>query len=494
MTWKKTWISYFLWGLLSILICIAFFAFGNLAVNQMNLNIYWLFLPIVGVVLVYICIKLCKKKWNHFMLSETLAVTLESLVFIAFIGFGLLIRLYAVSDISDSELFQYVKISNNALELQPTHGALGLYISLFQMLFYFLGNSWVSAVALQLILQLISFIVFYFVIRKTTGVISAIVAFALLMFAPMNIQMGVTLQPAVFYFLLCCLVLYFLSESTKRIHENGKVKFYQYITAILVGLLSGLIIYLDLIGVFLFFIGIAFYFLHDKNNMECKIRFKALYYALYVTGVLLGLVGALFISAGFKLENIFSVMLKWEELYMPTYGASLYFLPNNMLTTTDFIYTCSLFALLLLGILIFWESKKTAPAIGWSIVVLLLLLMQYNCPAIAFMPRNYFLHIFVTVFASSGLQAIFVDETQMISEIQEVNESQMSNEIQEANEIQEENVGLVEDVPKQEIHYIPNPLPLPKKHVKKTMGYGVEVEGEKMCFDLDIEEDDDFDL
>lgn len=43
-------------------------------------------------------------------------------------------------------------------------------------------------------------------------------------------------------------------------------------------------------------------------------------------------------------------------------------------------------------------------------------------------------------------------------------------------------------------NYIENPLPLPKKHVKKTMGYGTEPAPDKMDFDIDVSEFDDFDI
>ena len=43
-------------------------------------------------------------------------------------------------------------------------------------------------------------------------------------------------------------------------------------------------------------------------------------------------------------------------------------------------------------------------------------------------------------------------------------------------------------------NYIENPLPLPKKHVPKTMNYRTELSPDKMDFDIDIPEFDDFDI
>ena len=51
-----------------------------------------------------------------------------------------------------------------------------------------------------------------------------------------------------------------------------------------------------------------------------------------------------------------------------------------------------------------------------------------------------------------------------------------------------------EAVPKEkEIHFLENPLPLPKKHEAKVLNYRF-VEIENGDFDYDVAEDDDFDI
>ena len=42
--------------------------------------------------------------------------------------------------------------------------------------------------------------------------------------------------------------------------------------------------------------------------------------------------------------------------------------------------------------------------------------------------------------------------------------------------------------------FIENPLPLPKKHEKREMGYQYEIAEDKMNFDVEIKENDDFDF
>ena len=41
--------------------------------------------------------------------------------------------------------------------------------------------------------------------------------------------------------------------------------------------------------------------------------------------------------------------------------------------------------------------------------------------------------------------------------------------------------------------YIENPLPVPKKHISRELGYGFEPQGKEMRFDLETDAKDDYD-
>ena len=51
-----------------------------------------------------------------------------------------------------------------------------------------------------------------------------------------------------------------------------------------------------------------------------------------------------------------------------------------------------------------------------------------------------------------------------------------------------------ESLPVSAPRFIENPLPLPKKHEKREMGYQYEIAEDKMNFDVEIKENDDFDF
>ncbi|MDE7186715.1 MAG: hypothetical protein K2O13_04320, partial [Lachnospiraceae bacterium] len=51
-----------------------------------------------------------------------------------------------------------------------------------------------------------------------------------------------------------------------------------------------------------------------------------------------------------------------------------------------------------------------------------------------------------------------------------------------------------EDIPAPKPRFLENPLPLPKKHVHRQMDYQYTVEEQDMKFDVEVKEEDDFDI
>ena len=83
----------------------------------------------------------------------------------------------------------------------------------------------------------------------------------------------------------------------------------------------------------------------------------------------------------------------------------------------------------------------------------------------------------------------------MRAKIQGINASAGAEAVQEikaATEIAEKNAA--EEQPREKPRYIENPLPVPKKHVKREMNYDHEVSESAMHFDIEITEEDDFEI
>lgn len=64
---------------------------------------------------------------------------------------------------------------------------------------------------------------------------------------------------------------------------------------------------------------------------------------------------------------------------------------------------------------------------------------------------------------------------------------------QQENELpQKESQGSVPQ--KKPGEWLDNPLPVPKRHVKKELDYGFEPEPDQMCYDIEVSDQDDFDI
>lgn len=48
--------------------------------------------------------------------------------------------------------------------------------------------------------------------------------------------------------------------------------------------------------------------------------------------------------------------------------------------------------------------------------------------------------------------------------------------------------------PKRPGEYLDNPLPVPKRHIKKEMSYGFEPKEDQMFYDISVSDQDDFDI
>lgn len=87
-------------------------------------------------------------------------------------------------------------------------------------------------------------------------------------------------------------------------------------------------------------------------------------------------------------------------------------------------------------------------------------------------------------------EVVDVEEAE-VEEATDVEEIEETEEVSEIEEIEEGDEG--EKSAKKEIEYIENPLPLPKKHEKRTLDFAVKNDGED-DFDLDVSDDEDFDI
>ena len=81
------------------------------------------------------------------------------------------------------------------------------------------------------------------------------------------------------------------------------------------------------------------------------------------------------------------------------------------------------------------------------------------------------------------------EEKEKLEDAETIAEREKPEEAQQAEEKDEP-----EEIPAPKPRFLENPLPLPKKHVHRQMDYQYTVEEQDMKFDVEIREEDDFDI
>lgn len=110
------------------------------------------------------------------------------------------------------------------------------------------------------------------------------------------------------------------------------------------------------------------------------------------------------------------------------------------------------------------------------------------------------LMVLLFVLAGSCVKVLFTRKKATVKSVWEDGKMEACLEAIGTDEIEWETVEESEEVPVEErpvepqVKFIENPLPLPKKHVKKILDYDRELEDGQEDFDIEIDEDDDFDI
>ncbi len=112
------------------------------------------------------------------------------------------------------------------------------------------------------------------------------------------------------------------------------------------------------------------------------------------------------------------------------------------------------------------------------------------------MSGSYQMFFAMTGLAGVALCELFVQDEGKSAEGMEMPETVVMDldvpEVPEVAEVEREEEKQ-EEAP-QQVQFIENPLPLPKKHVKKIMDYPLQPDASQMHFDREVDPQDDFDF
>lgn len=465
MKMKKTWLSYPLWLLHTIITGVLLAVYISAGSRQMwGANPYMtafllavVFAAVAGVWFVgrkvaeYLSARFAGDKhladmWECFWVMGLTAVAL-------LYRFRLFLHMDAVA--RGDGLYDMAIVRAGEGVPAMAHRASYTYTVFLSTVLSFTGNKAAAGIFLQLFLEIAVMIVLYAGVRMLTGRLEAITMLAIMTFSIDFCGEMFRLTPEVFYLLLCGLGILVLGMYAKR---NS------IFTFVLLGVGIGWLGYMDLAGWIFLLPGIYICARHSIDRQEkawkCWKNAIGLIGIALVVMVLLCGIDAL--SFGQSLGN---VLADWWGCY--TNGQDMVFPAGPDRTPFLGIVICFMAALAVFG---FWFQSKQKQDIWLLCLVVFSILDMWNIGVLRY---ESFLTAVWAVLAGIGI-------TSMRVALSETEEATPKSKLL-LKELVVEEITLEDEKPS--VQLIENPLPLPKKHVKKEMDY-----------DHYVEDNDDYDI
>ena len=490
MTYKKTWLSYVLWAIYTCITGVMLADYTMLLwKKQINLTtrmymIGFVFLFFAMVAGLFFLLKkvgaetLCKNK-----ISEHTKLMWEIFAVLCIFFTALLYRFYLMIQIGEDTIidthFYDMAIVKNGVVMKPvTHGASHIYVIFLSFVFSFLGNKIMAAVWMQFFIEILTILLSFFVIRKLIGRIPACIVMFILTLSGVYNSRILTVTPEVLFFLLYIIGLYIAGSYVKAYCSNRLSKPMMIAGALFSGIIIGGLAYLDAISLTLFIIMAGLITCVDIKSDRKKIT-PYLLFLLTVIGAFLALSGAFILDSYASGDKIGTVLNAWLDLYR------IHLQKNTIIYQNKYSLTECLIQVVLAALLIpaFWSRRKVQNSTPWMCLMFLLAPMPLSSVGILDY-QVYYVFIW-SVLAGLGLQQSLVagDNGEQPAESVSVPKPEPISK--------PEPVSEPESAPKP--RFIENPLPLPKKHEKREMDYQYDVAEDKMKYDVEIDDNDDFD-
>lgn len=483
MVWKKSFISVILWIVYFVGISISLLYYIFQAVLEtgfygMDTAAFIAVGSLSGIVLLFVLCRLLIKclPASLFQKENEAKSIVEGMLFIALITAGLFLRLIKLDGIEEiTTYFDMAKITSDLSFPELTHGATFFYIYLLRALFVLVGNKWMAGIWLQLVLQFAAVIILYVAVRKLAGAITSLSFLGLMMLLPTEIARGLSYSPQLFYLCIYAIGLFFAAMFLKR-QVIGRNR-WDWVLLLFCGAWIGISCYLDVMGITLLLP--VFFALHvyKENQFFRNVVLQV------ITILLLALVfftGCICLDSYLCETDVLSILNAWFVLFSAKKQDMWFWYCENKLLSGIIVFSIMIF-----GSLGFWITKKQQKFSLWISILFAFCVLQYFHIPVQNMDGGMFLLIIGSILGGLGIQECFYREKTVDSvKLDEIH----TNHI-ESDDIQD---GTVQNTKPE--NYIQNPLPLPKKHVKRNPDYNIIPEEDHMHFDIEVDQNDDFDI
>lgn len=362
-------------------------------------------------------------------------------------------RLFYINshEIQGAGFYELCRIQAGTQMPQLEYGVGDLYAKMLYLLFWLFGNHMLYAAYLQMALQMAALVFFYFALRNLWGFIPAIAAEAALLVFPEFLESLVILnQENLLLFLLCgnlALAAAVLGRTARKQNAAGGYAFVILVS----GVGAGLCAYLEKLYLAVPAMLLLVLLLIKRPEEATGIQRRRLQVPVYLIGLGLGFGVCLLVKRQITGQQYAAVWAEYDRVQL----SGEVFLSGSVMNYAS-------------ALLLFFVFVAAAAA----------MVIYSYCEKEQILPE-----IKKSEIKKSEIEKMEIKE----SELKAVTGQENSRSVQEQlpQETAEE---------KKTVKYIENPLPLPKRHVKKEMDYGFEPDCDLMKYDVMVEENDDFDL
>lgn len=513
MTYRKTWFGYVLLVLYSILCIVLLAQSGNVWVSYLAgipytkgfpdsviapfsglsgsvlFGLGMIVIPVTA--LLYWGIRTLVAKIGKKCVRKEKTVRVAEGVAVAFVmAAGILLRINNASSIipmledegfllpfvSGTEYYDLAVVTREGSVPFLDDGAAYCYVVCLSTLMSFLGNKMASAVILQVFLQIAGLGLSYVVTRKIAGRLPACTVLIYLACSPACLRMLTCFGPEWLFFDCYLVGMLILVCFVKDYCANQFSRLMAVFGAVAAGLVAGLISYLDITAITLLAVTVAAATgkktRQEENNTCYSPKMNATVIATVILSCVLGWICAVGMAAYVQGIHFVDCCRTWVRLHIDntqTFGFKVMF---------PYIWDIYLIGVLVVfaSFLVF-EFFRSGKEQNFMLWLLLCILIAPTPLAVSGVHAFGMLSLYIWgVLAGLGLQnSIFGGKVKLMQET-----------IEEINTTAQE--------PVQKPRFIENPLPLPKKHVKKEMDYQYQVPEEKMKYDVEVSQQDDYDI
>lgn len=477
MNLRKNNVSYVAWILLLFFTGASSAFFGLVLAQMVNINailaagglVTLFFVVMFGLyLLIGILLERSDAKINWLKVLD-FSPKLERVLIFSLLLLGFIARILLLQSAGEeAAYFEVCKVTGaDGIQVQSVQGSVYFYCLLLHGLFHVVGNHWIAGIWLQVLLQLLGATFICLGLKKIINKIPAYLVFACILFSPSGIKAGLTYSPQVLYFCIFSGVFYFVADYLNRSMEQETSKRFMWIYTVLVGALIGVCCYMDISGILLLL-------LWGVLPMVKRREYTTIWNIRLPIGIAITMLTTLvivFVDALISNTSIGNILHAWGILY-GSVDFNYEILVSKL--SPDIIF---LIILSCMGCFSFWRRANTERFTPFIFMAVCMGIFVFGGITTENMSGSYLLFVCLSMLASVSVTELFCNE----------------DLVKLRTERSKEIVKVEQEVVKK-VEFIENPLPLPKKHVRKTMDYAFVPEEIDMKYDVFVSDNDDFDL